>query len=295
MRIIVGYSEIGLKSDQVERKLLGWLQNRIGDKLDHVGIDNEVYMEQGRLFTDVAEDDVAETVEALRFVPGIQFLAPCVMTGLDRDDIATEALSILKGQKATSFAVSARRAGEHDYTSKDIEEHVGQAIVDGKDWEVDLDDPDITVFIEARYGNAFLYTERLDGIGGTVIDRNDIVVVPLRDRIDVYAGHLLMKRGCNVIPVYNGSNPDEVAEGERILKEHYPEIKLVTTRMEDWKAAVNQVAEAYDARAIGIGLTAQEIEDFDDSPFVRPVLKPTCGMSEDEILDRYGDLLVPDF
>lgn len=296
MKIIVASSETALKSPGVEKKFTQRLQERIDEKLGSLGIQAEQIWDEGRLFVETDDEDAADAADTLTRLPGIQIVAPCLETGLDQDSIWEAVQEAITAEDPDSFAVDARRVGEgHDYSSKDLENEIGQRIVDTHDWHVDLDNPDLTVHIEARYEHAYIYTRKLQGIGGVPVNRDATVVIPLRDRIDVLAGFLLMRRGCAIVPVYNGPDPEEVTEAITILTEYDPQTTLVTMRTDGHVEAVNQAAEAMDAEAIGIGLTSDQIEGFSDESYNRTVLTPTCSLAEEEALERYADITVPRF
>lgn len=292
MKILTAYSEIGLKSSSVERKMLDRLKKRIREKMEYREIESKVYMEKGRLFTEVEEEKVPEAVESLTRLPGIRFVAPCIET-----DATTKAMKdvvleeILGGLEPENFAVDARRNGNQSYTSEDIEDQVGQAVVDRKGWEVELDKPDLTIHIEARKDSAYIYTEKFDGIGGLPVNPEAQVVLRMKDRLDTYAGILLMKRGCNIIPVYSGKDSQKVEEGIKALKEFHPKVKLVQVEEKSWSETLNKTSNLYNAKAIGLGITAEEIEEFNPENYNKTVLKPLCGKKEKKALEEYWELI----
>jgi thiamine biosynthesis protein ThiI len=66
--------------------------------------------------------------------------------------------------KGRTFAVRARRSGEHDFDSYDVQRDLGAALNPGA--EVDLDDPEVTVRVEVRPETVYLFGERRPGPGG---------------------------------------------------------------------------------------------------------------------------------
>jgi thiamine biosynthesis protein ThiI len=298
MKIIVGYGEISLKSSQVKGKMLNRLEERIHEKLKAADLEGETVKDQGRLFLEIEEDQIPAAVEALITLPGITYVAPCLETGLETDEIWHAVQQAIEGQEPDTFAVDVRRVGDkeqHPYSSKELEEDIGKRIVENKDWSVDLNDPDLTVHIEARYSRAYIYAKKIPGIGGLPIDPETVVVARLRDHVDAYAAFLIQKRGSRVVPVYNDNNPDEADEAVKTLQQQYPPLKLVTTDEDSWEEAVNQTAELFGAKAICIGLTADQLDEFDRDSYNRTVLKPTCGMSEEDVLEKYGEVAAVDY
>src|SRR5690606_13241776 len=63
-----------------------------------------------------------------------------------------------------SYAVRARRSGRHAFSSQDIQVRLGAAL--NESGRVDLTSPEVTVHVEVRDREAFLFSERLGGPGG---------------------------------------------------------------------------------------------------------------------------------
>ncbi|MCG8468680.1 MAG: THUMP domain-containing protein, partial [Gemmatimonadetes bacterium] len=66
--------------------------------------------------------------------------------------------------RGRTYAVRARRAGVQSFSSSDIHQRLGAALNPGA--TVDLDDPDVTVFVEVRDDRAFFFRDRVRGAGG---------------------------------------------------------------------------------------------------------------------------------
>jgi len=291
MKAIIAYGEIGTKSRSVQDRMIRRLRNRVGEKLAHTEIEHTVTREQGRLLLETTEDEMPDAVHALERLPGVTWVAPFLEAELEMDDITATALEALDGADADSFAVEARRAGDHELASDDVEEEVGRAIVEEHGWSVDLDDPDRTVWVEARRESAFVFTAKIEGVGGLPINRQNPVVTLLQDRVDAYAAYMLMKRGCAVTPVYPGSDTDAVEEGVQALQQFDPLLKLATFRNEDPLAALGTAFDALRAKAAGAGVTSDDLDEFDPGQYPEPLLKPLTGMTEDEVLEAYADIL----
>jgi thiamine biosynthesis protein ThiI len=63
-----------------------------------------------------------------------------------------------------TYAVRARRTGQHDFRSREIMERLGAAL--NEHARVDLDDPEVEVYVEVRDATALLFSERVAGAGG---------------------------------------------------------------------------------------------------------------------------------
>ncbi len=288
MLILIRYGEIGLKSAQVKKRFEQRLVQRLEGKLSHVRIEGEVFESEGRIFADVPEDGAADAAVALSRVPGVVSVSPVVTTSLELDDIGEEALELVADRDADTFAVDARRAGEHDYTSSDIEEVVGQRIVDATGLGVDLDSPDVTVHVEARYTNAYLYTETVDGVGGLPVDEENRVAVLMEDRTSTVAAFLLMKRGCTVFPVYTGSDSERIEPEMATLRQFDPDVKLTVLKGAGDGEALDRACDLYDCAAAAIGHTGDELGQEPDTD--AELLLPTTGMGEEEVLETYREI-----
>lgn len=295
MKILVRYGEIGLKSSQVQSGFEQQLRRNLQHRLDATDIDGHILESDGRIFADVPEEDAADATLALSMVPGVVSVSPVAECGLDMVDIIETGVSVFEdefgtGADAATFAVDARRAGDHDYTSKDIENELGQAIVDAFDVAVDLDAPDITVSVEARYTTAYLYTRKIAGIGGLPVNDDNRVAVLMTDRASTVAAFLLMKRGCTVYPVYTGHDPDALDRDMDILRQFDPDVKLTVLKGEDGEDALQQVCDLYDIDAVALSYTADEIDGVETPDIPVEALYPVCGMDQDTVLTTYGDI-----
>lgn len=291
MRILVRYGEIGLKSGQVRSRFEERLAENLQRKLDAVGIDGDIVETDGRIFADVAEDDAADAALALSKVPGVVSVSPVAEAGeVAMDAIVDTAVELVEGVEADTFAVDARRAGDDKpFTSQDIAEEVGQAVVEEHGLDVDLDEPDVTLGVEARYTTAFCYTETVDGVGGLPVDARDPVAVLLSDRAATVAAFRMLKRGCTVFPVYTGDHPEEVAEELATLRQFDPDVKLTVMDAEPG-AALDRTAELYDCTAVVLPHTADDLGDeLPDTE--RELLLPNCGVSTEDVMDEYAEIM----
>ncbi len=111
----------------------------------------------------------AEVEASLTRIPGIHEILVVdahTFTGFE----ATAALVVPLWRNALAgrrFRVSAKRRGRHDFTSEDLERHLGGALLEAADGaSVDLSDPQVTVRIELTDDQLLLITRRLPGLGG---------------------------------------------------------------------------------------------------------------------------------
>ena len=124
-------------------------------------------------------------------------------------DIKTESLKILEEKKFKSFKISTKRSKkEFPLTSQEVNEKVGELIIERLNKKVDLGKPGVTLFIEIVQDYAFLYLSKIEGLGGLPVGVSGKGAVLLSGGIDSpVAAFLAMKRGIRVVFIHFHSSP----------------------------------------------------------------------------------------
>ena len=206
--IIARYGEIGLKSPKVrsrfERKLV---------KNIKATFECEVDRNQGRIY--IFPKEFEEAIEKLNRVFGLVSYSPATSTRADYEgidetlghytrDLMSEGLI----DENTKFAIKCRRVGTHDFTSQEMAAHCGGIVRAEVLAPVDLTNPDLTIFVEIRDDDAYIYHEKIRGPGGLPLGTQGKVVVLLSSGIDSpVATYMMMKRGCEVIALNCDNDP----------------------------------------------------------------------------------------
>jgi len=315
--IIVRYGELALKSEKVRRRFERQLIGNIERSLH--GLKHRIRRERGRIFVDTSS---AKVLDKLTNVPGIVSVSIASKTNATLDVISKAAVNIAKRTlgKSQTFAVRASRIGVHDFSSKEVNEVVGSAIlkaVHGS--KVNLSHPDRTIFVEIRGSDAYIFAEKRGGVGGLPVGTQGKVVTLLYHGInDPVATYLMMKRGCMVFPVlfYNESHMDKRARNRAVaiakrLAGFYPKLELRVVpfgeilrefvdkapseltcllRKRAMLRIANIIAEQVKAEAIATGESLEQVAGqtlanlmvIDDASEL-PVLRPLVGMNKVEI------------
>ena len=201
--IIARYGEIGLKSQKIRSRFERRLVKNI-----KATFDCEVDRNQGRIF--IFPKDFEEGLEKLNRVFGVVSYSPAISTYANYTDI-DETLGnyvdelIAEGilDENTKFAIRCRRVGTHEFSSQEMAAHCGGVVRKKILAPVDLTNPDLTIFVEIRDDDAFIYHEKIEGPGGLPLGTQGKVVVLLSSGIDSpVATYLMMKRGCEVIALH---------------------------------------------------------------------------------------------
>jgi len=211
--VIVRYGELALKSTGVRNWYEKILMKNIAAMLDSRDIPySQIRREWGRIFIETADPRAAK---AAADVFGIVSTSPALTAEPTLESAASvcAALSrdlVLEGD---SFAIRARRSGNHAFSSADIGRTCGDAVwsaleKEGKHPRVDLSSPDKEIFVEMRQNLAYIYLKTVKGVGGLPLGTQGSMVVLMSGGLDSpVAAWLMMKRGVMIIPVYCSNSP----------------------------------------------------------------------------------------
>ena len=206
--IIARYGEVGLKSNRVRRRFENRLKNNI-----MASIDAEVKISQARIY--IFPKDYDDALEKLERIFGIVSYSPAVSTKATFEDIERDLSSYAEKlheegllDENTRFAISCRRVGIHEFSSQEMAAFAGAVIVRKYSSPVDLTNPELTIYLEVRDGDAYIYHEKIQGPGGLPLGTQGKVVSLLSSGIDSpVATYLMMKRGCQIIALYCDNQP----------------------------------------------------------------------------------------
>lgn len=202
MRFIVKlFPEITIKGGPVRKRLIKQLRDNLRRQLRavHPGIDVQRDWEKIEIDAPDLPGLRAGVMEVLSRTSGVHGYAPVEVLPLGTfDDIADRALALwcvpLCGK---TFAVRVKRSGEHDFTSSDLERHLGAVLLAGSDARgVRLKEPEVTVRIEVRHDRVFLLEDLRRGPGGFPIGTQGDVLSLISGGFDsTVSTYQLMRRG----------------------------------------------------------------------------------------------------
>lgn len=195
--IIVRLGEITVKSKRVRKHFEKRLINNIKDALERNNIKyDKIISEWGRIY--VLAD--YEAINILKRVFGITSLSPAFSTKFENfEDLLNKGENYFKDKvKNKTFAVRARRVGKHNFKSPDIEKSLGSRLLQYSKG-VNLENPDITAYLEVRYNRVYFYTEIIKAYGGLPIGVEGRTVALVSGGYDsIVASWFLLKRGSEV-------------------------------------------------------------------------------------------------
>src|SRR5215475_10322667 len=318
---VIHYNELGLKKgnrDYFENALCA----NINTALQNCGVGRPRRISGRILLPLLADPDSEEIKKRLGRVFGVAYFAEARASLQPVENLQESAWVLIEGRVFKSFRIEARR-GDKSFplTSVEINERVGAYVKERSKARVDLENPELTCWIEIVEKFAFVYVERLPGPGGLPVGTSGKVVVLLSGGIDSpVAAWKMIKRGCTPVfvhfhsfPYTNKESQEKALQIARLLS-HYSlrsKVYLVPfaevqrhimvetpadTRVILYRRYMMRLAERIarreKARVLVTGdsvgqVASQTIENIDviSRSVAMPILRPLIGDDKVEIID----------
>lgn len=265
---LLRYGEIGTKSTTIRKHF----ENILIDNIERFFLtrDKEVITEKkglGRIFAYTYE----ENSYLFSRIFGIVSYSRVKEISSNLEDIEQEAKNFAR-DIVGSFAVRARRVGQHEYTSQDIENEIGRIILkENPNLQVDLDEPENEFHIEIRHSRAYIFIEIEDGPGGLPLSSQGKFAACIKDRYDFLATWMIMKRG---------ARPYVAIEDEN----YYRRLKL-------WESNLQKIdTESFDkilsknySEDIHTVVSGERLENYSIKDSETMTIRPLIGFTEERI------------
>lgn len=324
--ILVRYAEIhlkGLNRPFFERLLV----DRIKQALHPVTANVE--REQGRIFVyGVDEEQLPECMDKLVRVFGIHSISAARCVEKDWEAIKNAAIEEAKEQAQSrpnlTFKCFARRSDKRfPMTSEQLCRELGHELLEAyPHLSVDVHHPEMSVTVEIRQQNAFVYTDEILGAGGMPVGSNGKAMLLISGGIDSpVAGYMIAKRGVMLDAVHFYSYPytserarDKVVELTKLVSRYAGVINLYLVPFTDIQLTIyekcpstettvlmrrlmmkiaERIAKDKGALALITGesigqVASQTIESLcvTDDAVSMPVFRPLIGFDKEEIIEK---------
>ena len=321
--IIVHYHELSLKGKNrnwFEKTLL----KNIKRHLYNLPFTN-ISRLSGRIIIEEIDSSLLDQyINIMSNVIGIRNFILAVETPLDLEQIKNKALEASHSyDKKNSFRISSRRQNKNfKFTTRQINQIVGQHIVDQKGLKVNLDNPDLDILIEIVNDKAFIGTKKIRTFGGLPVGTGESALSLISSGIDSpVASFNIIKRGVSLDYIHFHSAPatsrQSIYNVESILKQLcryqmnctlylFPLLDIQNIIMDQidskyWvvlfrRAMIkiaNKVAKEYRYKVLisgeNIGQVASQtlsnIATIDDASSI-PIIRPLAGHNKEEIVDQ---------
>ena len=320
--LIIHYHEIALKRGNqsfFEHVLKRNIQQRLRDfpraKVRHV---------RNRLVVrGLSPEDAPLVLARLQKVFGIAHISIGAEVAATMPAMQAAAQRLVRGLSFGSFAVRAKRAEKHyPFDSMAIGREVGSAVWEVSQAKVDLDTPELEVFVEVVADKAYVFAARIPGPGGLPVHSSGRAVVLFSVGFDApVAAWRMMKRGLTLHLLHFHGQPQtddasvrKARDLARVLAAWHGRIKLTLIPFSPAQEIISvacperyrtilyrrmmmrvagRVARRDRARALITGeslgqVASQTLPNLaaieDAAPL--PVLRPLIGFDKQEILDE---------
>ncbi|MBE6519107.1 MAG: hypothetical protein E7Z70_06190 [Thermoplasmata archaeon] len=267
--LLVRYAEIGLKSTPVRKRFESTLKDNMLNMLMEDGVEALVTNKGARFYIEATDIDAA--VRSARKVFGIASISIAEECSSKMEDMCRTGAeySLSRLSEGQSFAVKARREGTQGYTSLDMGKEIGSAIFlanEDKGVKVDLTDPDVVFFVEARDNRAFIFQDYIRCHAGLPVGTQGKVIADIDgSERSIVSAWLMMKRGCRVMIRGDGDFSP--------LKQYDTYLRKFNPEKDDEKKILGIV----------MGTDLKDLEGVDVSQYELPVFFPTIGMTDEEV------------
>lgn len=200
----------GMNKPYFERVLV----ERIKKNLKNIK-DNRVSRKEGLIFVRVPlESDTNEVIAEISKVFGVSSVSPALEVESDLDSIGSKAVEfmncMIENEGVKTFKVEAKRADKNfPIKSPEIAAKIGAYVLKGcGTLKVDVHEPDCHLFVDLRVDKTYIYTKKINGLGGLPLGTNGKGMVLLSGGIDSpVAAWMMAKRGMVIDAVHFHSYP----------------------------------------------------------------------------------------
>lgn len=321
--LLIRYGEIALKG-----KNRPYFENMLLQNIK-VALKNlqpfQVNFRRGRYYVTVSEENMFSALRRLQKVCGIVSVSPVSTAKLDLGDICRQAFQLLRAshQPGATFKVDTRRANKSfPHISPEVSRLVGAYILKNEpELKVDVHNPTITINIEIREKEAYLYSQVFPGPGGLPVGVTGKGLLLLSGGIDSpVAGWMAMKRGvkiealhfhsppftgegainkvldlCHLLATYGGKITLHLVSFTEIQEEimsKCPRPMLITLmrramfRIAEKLALQRKITVLFTGESLG-QVSSQTLENLIaiNKVTALPVLRPLIGMDKEEIVE----------
>lgn len=211
---MIKYGELSTKKDNI-KVFIDKLNSNVSKKLADYNV--SISKNKVRMFIDIKDYNEVEIISKLKEVFGIHSIVVCYKCNKSIEDINILAKELIEKENITTFKVETNRADKSfKYNSLEVSKMVGAYLLKNvSGLKVDVHNPEITLHVEIRDDNTYLYTKEIKGLGGYPTGIQGKGLLMLSGGIDSpVAGFLASKRGIDIDCIYFDSPPHTSLEAK---------------------------------------------------------------------------------
>lgn len=242
--IICRYGEVSLKGKNrrwFEDLLVGDIRKKLGDYLKDI---KSVKNDRDGIFISLKSNkDIENILNVLKNAPGISWFAPVVKTENSINEIKDVVVNSIKNLEFDSFKISTVRSDKRlPFTSIEINEEIGGVVIDEYNKKVDLKNPDLDIHIISDKNGAFIFINKIQGMGGLPIRSSGSGVLALSGGIDSpVAGYEMIKRGMELIGIHFHSMPRTSEESINKVIDISKKLSEIQNPFKLWLVSVSKI------------------------------------------------------
>ena len=231
--IMLKYAELNTKKANIGM-FLHILKQNIEEKIGNFA---NIEFDKGRMFIKAEEENYSFVLNSLKKIFGIHEIEVGYQIENTKMSLIEESLiKIIQNKDFQTFKVETKRSDKnYPLTSLEISKHLGGIILKNKEnIKVDVQNPEVIFYVEIRKDHAYIYSEKIKGLGGYPVGTLGKGLLMLSGGIDSpVAGYLAMKRGVKIEAIYFESPPHTSVEAKnkvealaKIISEYATPIKI---------------------------------------------------------------------
>ncbi|MGB0897943.1 MAG: tRNA uracil 4-sulfurtransferase ThiI [Psychrobium sp.] len=200
--ILKFYPEITIKSKSVRKRFCKLLNSNVRNVLRRFDDTVTVQLDWDKLNVNTSNDsdeNIARLVDAMQCIPGIAHILQVTQHSFTDVHSIYETVAPLVADsiEGKTFCVRVKRAGNHDFTSNEVERYVGGGLNQHyPSLGVKLKKPDHTVKLEIRNNDLFVIAARYEGIGGFPLPAQEDVLSLMSGGFDSgVSSYMMIKKG----------------------------------------------------------------------------------------------------
>ncbi len=290
--LLIRYGELALKSPPVRREFERALRHNILALFLEEGITGRLRSDAGHLYAEV--DAGGPALRALCRVFGVTSVSEVIEVPTDRAAIRDRLLHLAEPRlrPKSRFAVRARRTGQHPFTSQELARDLGGDVLErfaDRELSVDLEHPEVELFVEVRGPRTYLYFDRAAGPGGLPLGVAGHLVALVDGPRGALGAYLMMKRGCRVLLV---AVPSGEPYAREVLRRFDPKAEVVVAPPDPaaWSAALGAAADRTNADGVVLPLEVEDYPAARERWGERVIFSPTVGFTDAEVTARWQNV-----
>lgn len=216
--------EITTKAKRTRARFQRRLARNLRAGLDAAGVGHRLEEKWSRIL--LHADDPAGAADVLRTTFGVHsFFRVDARIPAELDAVVERGEVLFRDRvRGRPFKVEARRSGQADFSAQEVRELLGAAL--NRYAPVNLSHPEVTVRVEARDGEAFLFSEGEEGPGGLPVGVEGRAVCLVSGGFDsAAAAWMALKRGVALDFVFcnlgGGAYERSVLQVAKVVADHW--------------------------------------------------------------------------